>query len=112
MPDIFMLVHPVGTVLGNANYENYFVAYQNCTVGAITDSYPVFETGTILYSGCTVLGSCRFGENVILGANSMLINTDIPSNSLVLGQYPCHKVVNNSKSVRERCFEDSSNEGG
>ena len=108
MPDIFLLVHPVGTVLGKARYENYFVAYQNCTVGAITDSYPVFEAGTILYSGSTVLGSCRFGENVVLGANSMLVNTVIPSNSLVLGQYPFHKVVSNSKSVRERCFEASS----
>ena len=111
MPDIFLLVHPVGTVLGNARYENYFVAYQNCTVGAITDAYPVFEAGTILYSGCTVLGSSRFGENVVLGANSMLVNTVIPSNSLVLGQYPFHKVVSNSKSVRERCFEASSFEG-
>ena len=111
MPDIFLLVHPVGTVLGNARYENYFVAYQNCTVGAITDSYPVFKEGAILYSGCTVLGSCRFGENVVLAANSMLINADIPNSSLVLGQYPFHKVVSSSKSVRERCFEDSAIEG-
>jgi serine O-acetyltransferase len=111
MPDIFLLVHPVGTVLGNACYENYFVAYQNCTVGALTDAYPAFKEGAILYSGCTVLGSCRLGENVVLAANSMLISTDVPDNSLVLGQYPHHKFVSNSKSVRERCFEDSPTVG-
>lgn len=110
MPDIFLLVHPVGTVLGNAHYENYFVAYQNCTVGALTDSYPIFNPQTILYSGCTVLGSCRLGENVMLAANSMLINVDIPSNSLVTGQYPSHRIVSNIKSVRKQYFEAETGE--
>lgn len=32
LPDIFYWVHPVGTVLGNANYGNFFFCCQNCTV--------------------------------------------------------------------------------
>lgn len=36
LPEVFVLIHTVGAVLGKATYGNYFVAYQNVTVG--TDS--------------------------------------------------------------------------
>lgn len=101
MPDVFMLVHPVGTVLGKAAYADYFVAYQNCTVGADGDSYPTFGEGVIMYSRTAVVGSCRVGSNVVFGANSMIVNTDIPDNSVVVGQYPAHKVRPATMSVRE-----------
>jgi len=48
MPDVFMLVHPVGTVIGKANFSNYLVVYQNCTIGADTDVYPNFGEGIVL----------------------------------------------------------------
>lgn len=104
MPDIFMLVHPVGTVLGHANYQNYLVIYQNCTVGALTDSYPHFGAGTILYSRTSVLGDCRLGDNVVLAANSMIINIDVPPSTTVVGQYPLHRFIRNDRPVIERCF--------
>ncbi|HEY6799558.1 MAG TPA: hypothetical protein VI121_02865, partial [Agromyces sp.] len=34
MPDVFLLVHPVGTVIGNAEYSDELVVYQNCTIGS------------------------------------------------------------------------------
>lgn len=108
MPDIFMLVHPLGTVLGNADYGDYLVVYQNCTVGAVTDTYPVFGTGTILYSRTSVLGDCRVEDNVVFAANSAIVDTNIPSDSLVLGSYPNHRVVPNQFSVRSRCFDSRS----
>ena len=41
LPEVFLLVHPLGTVLGNASYGDYLVAYQNCTVGSTADGrYP------------------------------------------------------------------------
>jgi len=33
MPDKFLLVHPLGAILGDASYGNYLVVYQNVTVG-------------------------------------------------------------------------------
>ncbi|SFN30022.1 serine O-acetyltransferase [Formivibrio citricus] len=104
MPEIFMLVHPVGTVLGNADYGNYLVVYQNCTVGAVTNAYPRFGTGTILYSRSSVLGNCNIGDNVVFAANAMIVDTDIPADTLVLGQHPSCRCVPNKKTVSQRCF--------
>ena len=112
MPDIFLLVHPVGTVLGNAHYGDYLVVYQNCTVGADTDVYPRFGKGVILYSSTSVIGDCAVGDNVVFGANSMVVDTDVPSDTMVLGQYPRQRFVPNRRPVRERVFEraDASKE--
>jgi serine O-acetyltransferase len=105
MPEVFLLVHPIGTVLGNASYGDYLVVYQNCTVGAVTDVYPRFGTGTILYSRSSVLGDCQVGNNVVFAANAQIVNVGIPDDSLVLGQYPQHRIARNDKTVRQRCFD-------
>ena len=105
MPEIFLLVHPVGTVLGNASYGDYLVVYQNCTVGALADVYPRFGTGTILYSRTSVLGDCSVGDNVVFAANSQIVNVDVPGDSLVLGQYPHQRFARNKRTVRQRCFD-------
>ena len=101
MPEVFMLVHPVGTVLGKAAYSDYFVAYQNCTVGAVGDAYPRFGEGVIMYSRSAVIGSCSVGRNVVFGANAMIVNSDVPDDSVVVGQYPSHAVRPATRSVHE-----------
>ena len=105
MPDIFLLVHPLGTVLGNAEYSDYLVVYQNCTVGAVTSIYPRFGRGTILYSRSSVLGNCVVADNVVFAANAQIVDVDVPANTLVLGQYPSQRFVPNMTSVRQRCFD-------
>ena len=104
MPDVFMLVHPVGTVLGRATYRDYLVVYQNCTVGADTTVYPSFGEGVVLYSRTSVLGACNVGDNVVFAANSLVIDSDVPSDSLVVGQYPNHRVLPNRRPVRTAVF--------
>lgn len=105
MPDVFLLVHPVGTVLGNAAYGDFFVVYQNCTVGAVTNVYPSFGTGTILYSRSSVIGDCGIGDNVVFAANSHIVNVNVPADSVVLGQYPNQRFSRNKMTVRQRCFD-------
>lgn len=106
MPDIFLLVHPLGTVLGNAKYKDYLVVYQNVTVGADEAGvYPVFDTGTVLYAKSTVIGACEFGKNVVLGANAFVLNANVPGNSLVVGHYPLNRISPTSLSVQKRIFE-------
>ena len=52
LPDVFAVQHPVGTVLGRANYSDYFICYHNCTVGANLDNdYPSFGRGIVMYGG-------------------------------------------------------------
>lgn len=104
MPDIFLLVHPVGTVLGKARYGNYLVVYQGCTVGADTDVYPSFGEGAILYSRSSVIGDTAVGNNVVFAANAMVVDTPVPADTVVVGQYPAHRFVSNPRSVRDRCF--------
>lgn len=105
MPSIFLLVHPLGTVLGNATYSDYFVVYQNCQVGAVTTVYPTFASGVVLYSRSSVLGDCNIGSDVVIAANAFVVDTAIPQNSVVVGQYPNHRVLPNKMPVKARCFD-------
>mgnify|MGYP003614139948 CR=1 FL=1 len=101
---MFLLVHPVGSVIGNATYGNYLAIYQNCTVGADKGEYPVFGEGTILYSRTTVLGASHIGDDVVFASNSVVGNADVPSHSLVVGQYPHHRVLPSTQTTRDRLF--------
>lgn len=105
MPDVFLLVHPVGTVLGRASYSDYLVVYQNCTVGATADVYPTFGEGVALYSRSSVLGDCNVGSNVVFGANSLVIDTAVPDDTIVVGAHPAQRYLSNPMTVRMRCFE-------
>lgn len=83
LPEIFMFDHPVGTVLGRAEYGNYFSFSQGCTVGNNKGIYPTFGDFVILMSNAKVLGDCNIGNNVIISANTYIKDTNIPSNSMV-----------------------------
>lgn len=105
MPEVFLLVHPVGSVIGAAEYGEDLVVYQNCTIGSDSGVYPRFGRGTILFSRSSVLGACVVGDDVVFAANSFLIDTDVPSDTIVAGQYPQHRLLPNSRPVRERMFD-------
>ncbi len=108
MPDVFRLVHPVGTVLGRADYGNFLMVYQGCAVGANEHNvYPRFGEGVVLFSRTSVLGDSQVGNNVVFGANTFLINSNVPDNSVVVGQYPNHRVLPNTETVRARYFDPS-----
>ena len=105
LPEVFLVVHPVGTVLGNANYENYLVVYQNVTVGAnIENCYPKFNGPSILYSKASVIGNCTIGENAIIGANSLLIDKNLEKNSVYVGSPLYNEVKLNSINICESIF--------
>lgn len=105
LPEVFLLVHPVGTVIGNADYSNYLVVYQNCTIGSDAGKYPRFGEGVILYSRVSVLGNCSIGDNVVFAANSFVVNSDVPADSIIVGQYPEHRALPNRQTVRSRVFD-------
>lgn len=104
LPALFLLVHPVGTVLGNARYGDCLVAYQNVNVGATEVGYPTFSGGTLLYGRSTVIGPCQVGEDVVFGAGSMVISRDVPPRTTVVGQHPGARFLANDRSVFERVF--------
>jgi serine O-acetyltransferase len=85
LPDIFLLVHPLGTVLGRGAYSDYFVAYQRCGVGSNHDVYPSFGEYVTLRPGSAVLGNSKIGDNCQIAAEALVIDRDLPDNSLYIG---------------------------
>ncbi|WP_199770696.1 LbetaH domain-containing protein [Helicobacter marmotae] len=108
LPDIFIFTHPLGSVLGRAKYSNFLSIYQNCTIGGDERGghiyYPSLGVGVALYAGAKIIGKCDIGDNVIFGANSFIINCDVPSNSIVVGSYPNHRILANPKCVLKDIF--------
>lgn len=105
LPAVFQFMHPSGTVLGHAKYGNYFCAYQGCTVGCDEDGvYPEFGDYVVMYAKSSVIGHCRIGSNVVIGAHAAVINTDIPDNKVVPGSYQDLRVHDISRHVLERRF--------
>lgn len=91
LPEHFYMEHPLGSVMGRAQYGDYFLFYQGCTVGGNRSTYPTIGNHIIMYSNSKILGDCHIGNNVIIGANAYIKDMDIPDNSLVFGQ--CPKVI-------------------
>lgn len=109
LPDIFFIMHPVGTVLGNANYSNYLVVLQNVTVNTIEDENGnlalnigkgcFLSVGAKLIKKSTIGDWCTVGENTVLRDTPLLdgqlaytdregrLNIKQYDNSNILSQY-------------------------
>lgn len=92
LPPHFITEHPVGSVLGRAEYGDYLCLYQGCTIGGSRKNgqlyYPKLSDHLILYANASILGDCHVGEYVILSANTTVINENIPDNVIVFGTSP------------------------
>ena len=103
LPDVFLFVHPVGSVIGRAKFANDFVIYQGCTVGCLNAGvFPTFEGSTVLYAHSSVLGRSKIGQNVCVAAGVSIVNTDIPDDTVVLGSHPDYVLRPNFRSFAER----------
>lgn len=98
LPSIFLLVHPLGTVLGRGEYSDYFVSYQRCGVGSNRDVYPRFGEHVTLRPGSAVLGNSRIGSHCQIAAESLVIDRDLPDHSLYIGN-PKTAVVKPQESI-------------
>lgn len=88
LPDYFTLDHPVGSVMGRAEYGEGFSFTQNCTVGNNKGIYPIIGNDVRMCANSSIIGNCRIGNNVTIGANSGVKDEDIPDNSIVFGHSP------------------------
>lgn len=77
MPDIFLLFHSSGTMLGKAYYADYFVALQGCTVGSHKGNYPVFGKGVSLTANSSVIGKCNIGNRCTISTRTTIFQKDI-----------------------------------
>lgn len=90
LPKVFAVQHPVGTVLGRAKYDDYFLCYQNCTVGANLDGEsPAFGRGVVMYGGSRVIGRTSVGDNTFVATGTIVIDGGVcPGDSVLYGTRP------------------------
>ncbi len=107
LPAIFLFVHPVGTVLGNASYADFLVVYQNVGVGTDVGSvYPTLGKSVVLYSKCSVIGQCTVGNNVSIATHTLVRNTNVPDDTVVVGLYPNNKMMRNKQDNQHDFFNE------
>lgn len=58
--------------------------YHHVTLWAGNGGYPTIGSNVIIYSGATVCGKIKIGNNVIIGANSF-VNKSFPDNVVIAG---------------------------
>lgn len=109
MPDIFLLVHSVGTVIGRGTFQDYLCVYQGCTIGGnFSPEYPSFGRGVALFEKSSVFGNSRIGANTMISAGAKVIDGAVPENSLVFGASPDLNVVANKRNTIQSLFGNES----
>ncbi len=83
LPDIFLVQHGVGTMLGKAKYSNYLVVYQGCTVGSNKGKYPILEQGVTLAANSSIIGSCIVGMGTTVSTRTLLFEKNTQNNSII-----------------------------
>lgn len=84
LPDIFLLGHPIGTILGNARYSDYLVVFQNVTVNTGGKVGPKLGKGVFLASGAQIIGEETIGDRVAIGVNAVVYKTSIDNDKTVI----------------------------
>ena len=110
LPEYFCAEHPLGSVLGRATYGNYFYIYQDVTVGGSWKEnevcYPIIGEHVTMFSNSKVLGKAYIGNNTVIAANTYIINTAIPDNSMVFGQSPNLIIKQRDTKDIEKMFKE------
>lgn len=106
LPKKFGAEHPLGSVMGRAKYGEGFFFYQGCTVGGTVGKngeiyYPILGGNVQMFANSSILGRCKIGDNVKIGAGTLVKNEDIPSDSIVFGQSP-HLIIKKQKHEFEK----------
>ena len=87
LPDIFVFGHPVGTIIGNANYSNYLVIFQNVTINTGTESGNGKDLklgkGLFLGAGAKIISNEPIGDRVSIGVDAVVHQQKIEDDNVV-----------------------------
>lgn len=100
----FKMFHTVGIVVGAVNAGDNLHLFQNTTIGDKHHILPRFGNNVTLYAGAVVVGNIKIGDNVLIGANSVVLN-DISSNSTAVGS-PA-RVTKSYNSTKHQSHQNS-----
>jgi serine O-acetyltransferase len=92
MPNIFLLFHSSGTMLGKAKYDDYFIALQGCTVGSQKGYYPVFGKGVSLTANSSVIGKCNIGNRCSISTRTIIYQKDLHEDNVAFINFESGKL--------------------
>jgi serine O-acetyltransferase len=100
----FFIDHGGGVVIGEtAEIGDNVTLYQGVVLGGTATNpvkrHPTLGNNIVVGSGAKLLGPIRIGDNVKIGANSVVVK-DVPSNSVVVG-VPGNIVSREGKKIRK-----------
>jgi len=101
LPKVFLLGHPIGTVLGRANYGDFFRVSQGCTVGNNHGIYPVIGKGVAMYANSSIIGNSNIGDYNHISANTTIIDRNTPEDRVIFKELGSIK----SKPVKNRASQ-------
>lgn len=108
LPDIFILGHPVGTILGNAQYSDYLYVSQNVTVNtgsATSGATPKLGKGLFLAAGAKIIGEEEIGDRVSIGVDAVVYKKKIESDKIVIRDESGKIVIkDNTKCIQQSLF--------
>jgi serine O-acetyltransferase len=93
LPDIFLIFHGVGTMLGKAEYADYFVALQGCTIGSQKGLYPRLGKGVALTAHSAIIGGSVVGDRVSISAYTTVFESNIANDSVAFKDAESGKTV-------------------
>jgi serine O-acetyltransferase len=70
-------------MLGKADYKDFFVVLQGCTVGSHKGKYPIMGKGVSLTANSSILGDCKIGHRVNIGSGTILFQKEISNDTSV-----------------------------
>lgn len=105
LPDVFVIVHGSGIVLGKATYRNYISIMHGCTVGANSKGdTPTIGEYCLMFPNSSITGNSVIGKNSCISNGAFIYNTNISENSLVFGCSPNNIIKTNCSNRLAHVF--------
>jgi serine O-acetyltransferase len=79
LPNVFLIFHSVGTMLGKALYDEYFIVLQGATIGSHHGEYPILGKGVAFAAHSSAIGKCHIGDRATISVCTTIFKKDIPS---------------------------------
>lgn len=79
-----LIMHGFSTIIAAKSIGDNCKVYQQVTIGYNDGKKPVIGNNVEICCGAKIIGGVTIGNNVVVGANAVVIN-DVPDNSVVVG---------------------------
>ncbi|MCR9227829.1 MAG: hypothetical protein NXH90_10460 [Flavobacteriaceae bacterium] len=79
-----ILAHPYSSIINAESVGKNLYINQLVTIGESNGHRPKIGDNVKLYSNATIIGGITIGDNVVVGAGSVVVK-DVPSNCIIAG---------------------------